>query len=110
LCGILAPPMAIPTDLLRVGGEGVRSARIHEKPEALRGVGVLDLSVIYFGPATADFLGELGAEVIRTLQRTTLENQIALRAEIEKWSVHHTTDELLARVLADPAASSSSVP
>jgi len=40
-------------------------ARIHEKPEALRGIRVLDLSVLIFGPATADFLGELGAEVIR---------------------------------------------
>ncbi|MFQ5898894.1 MAG: CaiB/BaiF CoA transferase family protein [Candidatus Methylomirabilia bacterium] len=40
-------------------------ARVHEKPEALRGVRVLDLSVLIFGPATADFLGELGAEVIR---------------------------------------------
>jgi crotonobetainyl-CoA:carnitine CoA-transferase CaiB-like acyl-CoA transferase len=37
----------------------------HAKPEALRGVRVLDLSVIIFGPATADFLGELGAEVIK---------------------------------------------
>jgi crotonobetainyl-CoA:carnitine CoA-transferase CaiB-like acyl-CoA transferase len=40
-------------------------ARLHEKPEALRGLRVLDLSVIIFGPATADFLGELGAEVIK---------------------------------------------
>ncbi len=40
-------------------------ARIHEKPEALHGIRVLDLSVIIFGPATADFLGELGAEVIK---------------------------------------------
>jgi crotonobetainyl-CoA:carnitine CoA-transferase CaiB-like acyl-CoA transferase len=40
------------------------SAR-HTKPEALRGIRVLDLSVIIFGPATADFLGELGAEVIK---------------------------------------------
>ncbi|MBI4610458.1 MAG: CoA transferase [Candidatus Rokubacteria bacterium] len=40
-------------------------AWIHEKPEALRGIRVLDLSVIIFGPATADFLGELGAEVIK---------------------------------------------
>ena len=37
----------------------------HVKPEALRGIRVLDLSVIIFGPATADFLGELGAEVIK---------------------------------------------
>lgn len=38
---------------------------LHSKPEALRGIRVLDLSVIIFGPATADFLGELGAEVIK---------------------------------------------
>ena len=40
-------------------------ARAHAKPEALHGIRVLDLSVIIFGPATADFLGELGAEVIK---------------------------------------------
>ena len=40
-------------------------ARVFEKPEALRGIRVLDLSMIIFGPATADYLGELGAEVIR---------------------------------------------
>jgi len=40
-------------------------ARIFAKPEALKGIRVLDLSVIIFGPATADFLGELGAEVIK---------------------------------------------
>ncbi|MBI2469124.1 MAG: CoA transferase [Candidatus Rokubacteria bacterium] len=39
--------------------------RIFAKPEALGGIRVLDLSVIIFGPATADFLGELGAEVIK---------------------------------------------
>ena len=40
-------------------------ARIFQKPEALRGIRVLDMSLIIFGPATADYLGELGAEVIR---------------------------------------------
>ncbi len=40
-------------------------SRRHAKPEALKGIRVLDLSVIIFGPATADFLGELGAEVIK---------------------------------------------
>ena len=40
-------------------------ARVSEKPEALRGIRVLDMSIIIFGPATADYLGELGAEVIR---------------------------------------------
>src|SRR3989304_240731 len=40
-------------------------ARLPGKPEALPGVRGLRLSVIIFGPATADFLGELGAEVIK---------------------------------------------
>jgi crotonobetainyl-CoA:carnitine CoA-transferase CaiB-like acyl-CoA transferase len=40
-------------------------AALAVKPEALRGLRVLDISVIIFGPATADFLGELGAEVIK---------------------------------------------
>jgi crotonobetainyl-CoA:carnitine CoA-transferase CaiB-like acyl-CoA transferase len=40
-------------------------AALHRKPEALRGIRVLDISAIIFGPATADFLGELGAEVIK---------------------------------------------
>ena len=40
-------------------------ALLATKPEALRGIRVLDISVIIFGPATADFLGELGAEVIK---------------------------------------------
>jgi crotonobetainyl-CoA:carnitine CoA-transferase CaiB-like acyl-CoA transferase len=40
-------------------------SRISGKPEALKGIRVLDLSLIIFGPATADYLGELGAEVIR---------------------------------------------
>jgi crotonobetainyl-CoA:carnitine CoA-transferase CaiB-like acyl-CoA transferase len=38
---------------------------ISAKPEALKGIRVLDLGLIIFGPATADYLGELGAEVIR---------------------------------------------
>ncbi len=57
--------MAIPKDYFAWAAREFDSARIHEKPEALRGIRVLDLSVIYFGPATADFLGELGAEVIK---------------------------------------------
>ncbi len=36
------------------------------------------------------------------LQRTQLENEVQLRDEIQKWSVNHTADEILARVLADP--------
>ena len=40
-------------------------SRVLGKPEALKGIRVLDLSLIIFGPATADYLGELGAEIIR---------------------------------------------
>ncbi len=57
--------MAIPKDYFEWAAREFDPARIHEKPEALHGIRVLDLSVIYFGPATADFLGELGAEVIK---------------------------------------------
>lgn len=40
-------------------------SQVLQKPEALRGIRVLDLSLIIFGPATADYLGEWGAEVIK---------------------------------------------
>ncbi len=37
-----------------------------------------------------------------TLLRTQAENEVELRDEIEKWSIRHTADEILAKVLADP--------
>lgn len=37
-----------------------------------------------------------------TTARTLPESQGPLREEIEKWSVNHTADEILAKVLADP--------
>jgi crotonobetainyl-CoA:carnitine CoA-transferase CaiB-like acyl-CoA transferase len=40
-------------------------AKIFDKPEALRGVRVLELTTLVLGPTTADFLGEFGAEVIK---------------------------------------------
>jgi crotonobetainyl-CoA:carnitine CoA-transferase CaiB-like acyl-CoA transferase len=40
-------------------------AAIPAKPEALSGVRVLELATRIYGPATADYLGELGAEVIK---------------------------------------------
>ncbi len=40
-------------------------SRMFDKPEALRGVRVLELTTLILGPATADFLGEFGAEVIK---------------------------------------------
>ncbi|MGH7321041.1 MAG: CaiB/BaiF CoA transferase family protein [Candidatus Rokuibacteriota bacterium] len=40
-------------------------AKVFDKPEALKGVRVLELTTLILGPATADFLGEFGAEVIK---------------------------------------------
>ncbi len=41
------------------------AARVFDKPEALRGIRVLELTTLVLGPTTADFLGEFGAEVIK---------------------------------------------
>ncbi|MGZ8439993.1 MAG: CaiB/BaiF CoA transferase family protein [Candidatus Deferrimicrobiaceae bacterium] len=40
-------------------------ASLPSKPEALRGIRVLELATRIFGPATSDYLGEFGAEVIK---------------------------------------------
>jgi crotonobetainyl-CoA:carnitine CoA-transferase CaiB-like acyl-CoA transferase len=40
-------------------------SRIFDKPEALKGMRVLELTTLILGPSTADFLGEFGAEVIK---------------------------------------------
>jgi crotonobetainyl-CoA:carnitine CoA-transferase CaiB-like acyl-CoA transferase len=40
-------------------------SRIFDKPEALKGVRVLELTTLILGPSTTDFLGEFGAEVIK---------------------------------------------
>jgi crotonobetainyl-CoA:carnitine CoA-transferase CaiB-like acyl-CoA transferase len=40
-------------------------SKIFDKPEALRGIRVLELTTLVLGPTTADFLGEFGAEVIK---------------------------------------------
>ena len=40
-------------------------ASVPSQPEALRGIRVLELATRIFGPATADYLGEFGAEVIK---------------------------------------------
>ena len=39
--------------------------RVFDKPEALRGIRVLELTTLVLGPTTADFLGEFGAEIIK---------------------------------------------
>ena len=38
---------------------------IFDKPEAMKGVRVLELCTRVFGPVTADLLGDFGAEVIK---------------------------------------------
>jgi crotonobetainyl-CoA:carnitine CoA-transferase CaiB-like acyl-CoA transferase len=40
-------------------------SRIFSKPEALRGIRILELSTLILGPAVPDYLGEFGAEVIK---------------------------------------------
>ncbi|HEY7585413.1 MAG TPA: CoA transferase, partial [Candidatus Deferrimicrobiaceae bacterium] len=40
-------------------------AEISSKPEALEGIRVIELATRIFGPATSDYLGEFGAEVIK---------------------------------------------
>ncbi|HEU5395431.1 MAG TPA: CoA transferase, partial [Candidatus Methylomirabilis sp.] len=38
---------------------------IFDKPEALKGLLIVELCTLILGPATADYLGEFGAEVIK---------------------------------------------
>ncbi len=45
--------------------EAFDPARIFEKPEALKGVRVVELCTLVLGPCTSDYLGEFGAEVIK---------------------------------------------
>lgn len=37
-----------------------------------------------------------------TVKRVVRENEVALRDEIQRWSINHTADEILQKVLADP--------
>ncbi len=41
------------------------ASKIFSKPEALKGIRVLELCTLILGPATPDYLGEYGAEVIK---------------------------------------------
>lgn len=38
---------------------------VFDKPEALKGIRIVELCTLILGPATADYLGEFGAEVIK---------------------------------------------
>lgn len=46
-------------------GAAFSLAEISSKPEALEGIRVIELATRIFGPATSDYLGEFGAEVIK---------------------------------------------
>jgi crotonobetainyl-CoA:carnitine CoA-transferase CaiB-like acyl-CoA transferase len=41
------------------------ASKIFSKPEALRGIRILELATLILGPAVPDYLGEFGAEVIK---------------------------------------------
>ena len=41
------------------------ASKIFAKPEALRGIRILELCTLILGPAVPDYLGEFGAEVIK---------------------------------------------
>ncbi len=45
--------------------EGFALSGVSGKPEALSGIRVIELATRIFGPATSDYLGEFGAEVIK---------------------------------------------
>lgn len=45
--------------------EAFSKSRISDKPEALKGIRVLEMATRIFGPYTADLLGQLGATVIK---------------------------------------------
>jgi crotonobetainyl-CoA:carnitine CoA-transferase CaiB-like acyl-CoA transferase len=52
-------------DYFRWTAELFDRRKIFDKPEALAGIRVLELTTLILGPTTADFLGEFGAEVIK---------------------------------------------
>ncbi len=45
--------------------EAFDPAKIFQKPEALRGVRIIEMCTLVLGPATPDYLAEFGAEVIK---------------------------------------------
>src|SRR5262249_19635761 len=59
--------MASPPDeeYFRWTAELFDRAKVFDKPDALAGIRVLELTTLILGPSTADFLGEFGAEVIK---------------------------------------------
>jgi len=58
-------PAMTPGDYLEWAGRQFDPAAVFGKPEALRGVRVIDLGTIFLGPTTTSYLAEYGAEVIK---------------------------------------------
>ncbi|MBI2080417.1 MAG: CoA transferase [candidate division NC10 bacterium] len=58
---------------------------IFDKPEALRGIRVVELSTLILGPATADYLGEFGAEVIKVELPGTGDTMRSVSPEAYYW-------------------------
>ncbi|HLO09339.1 MAG TPA: CoA transferase, partial [Desulfobacteria bacterium] len=54
-----------PGSIRAFAGRAFAPEAIPGKPEALAGVRVLEVATRIFGPATADYLGLFGAEVIK---------------------------------------------
>ncbi len=52
-------------DYLAWTNQAFDAAKIFAKPEALRGIRILELCTLILGPAVPDYLGEFGAEVIK---------------------------------------------
>lgn len=52
-------------DYLKWANQEFDVTKVFAKPEALRGIRVLELCTLILGPAAADYLGEYGAEVIK---------------------------------------------
>jgi len=52
-------------DYFRWANGAFDRSRVFDKPEALKGIRVVELCTLILGPATPDFLGEFGAEVIK---------------------------------------------
>jgi len=52
-------------DYFRWADRAFDRSQVFDKPEALKGIRVVELCTLILGPATPDFLGEFGAEVIK---------------------------------------------
>ena len=61
----MTSPAMTPGDYLEWAGRQFDPAAVFGKPEALRGVRVIDLGTIFLGPTTTSYLAEYGAEVIK---------------------------------------------